>query len=576
MKLRQPTRNTAVISSRISAGRMNDRHQGHFQASRPRPPGNDTGSVSRDFFGNHGSAAAGLRTGGYPPSTRKRLLLLPFLIGALSACATSDRYDNLNAAQHSLQGAEPQFQVPVSSQDQVTPAVSSGTTFVADGTTLVAGGTTSVAGGTTLVAGGTTIAQWWDSLQDPQLSQLVQSALQHNNDVGIALANLELARTALRDATLNIQPAIDTGINVADQRQANIIGVPGAGARFTTYQAGFGAAWELDVFGRVRHAVDSAGAELDAGTASLDDVYVSVAAEVARTYIELRGAQHRLGVNQRHATNLEQTYQLTQNLLDGGFGDAFDVQRALTQWELVKAAIPNLQAQIDAAINRLSVLTGQMPVTLRSELAAAQPLPSMPPTVNVGEPIDLLKRRPDIRRAEHQLASEVARYKVSVAELYPRVSISGSIGFLATAFAELGSGGTLTHLVGPSISWDVFNRERVNNRVDAQDTRVQAQLENFEKTLLTSFEEVDNAMSALSREGESHANLRAAAEASAQAAALARQRFDIGSYSFLDVLDAQRTQLDAEDLLARSEINLSLNLIALYKALGGGWETSEI
>ncbi|MES2623984.1 MAG: TolC family protein, partial [Pseudomonadota bacterium] len=420
------------------------------------------------------------------------------------------------------------------------------------------------------------IVKWWNTLQDDQLSALVQSALEHNNDVGIAVANLELARTLLRDESLNLFPDINAGLDVTDQRLANVIGVPGAGSRFTSYQAGFDASWELDVFGRINHAIDSASAELAASSANLDDVYVSVAAEVARTYIQLRGAQHRLDVSQRNAANLAQSYQLTQNLLDGGFGDGLDVQRALTQWELAKAIQPKLQTQIDVGINRLSVLTGQMPATLRTDLATARPLPSIPPSVNVGEPIDLLKRRPDIRRAESQLASEVARYKVSVAELYPRVSISGSIGFLATAFADLGTGGTLTHLVGPSISWDVFNRERVHNRVDAQDARVQMQLEAFEQTLLTSFEEVDNAMSALTRESESRENLRAAAEASAQASALARQRFEVGSFSFLDVLDAQRTQLDAEDQLARSEIDLSLNLIALYKALGGGWQTEEI
>jgi multidrug efflux system outer membrane protein len=543
MKLRQHARSSAVSLVRILAGRSDDRHQGHFQAT-TRLPENNTGLILKE----HGSTAARSRTGVPPSSNRKqRLLLLPFMIAALSACATGAKYDDLDAVQNSLQGAEPQFQVPRSTQSNVTPTLSSSQTII----------------------------QWWDSLQDAELSALVQSALQHNNDVGIALANLELARIALRDESLNLQPNITTGLNIADQRQANIVGVPGAGSRFTTYDAGFDATWELDVFGRTGHAIDSARAELNASDANLDDVYISVAAEVARTYIQLRGAQHRLDVSQRHAANLEQSYQLTQNLLDGGFGDAFDVQRALTQWELVNATIPNLQAQIDADINRLSVLTGQMPAALQPELATARPLPSMPPSVNIGAPIDLLKRRPDIRRAEHQLASEVARYKISVADLYPRVSISGSIGFLATAFAELGSGGTLTHFIGPSISWDAFNRERVHNRVDAQDARVQAQLENFEQTLLTSFEEVDNAMAALAREGESHESLRAAAEASAQAAALARQRFEVGSYSFLDVLDAQRTQLDAEDLLARSEIKLSLNLIALYKALGGGWQADN-
>lgn len=421
-------------------------------------------------------------------------------------------------------------------------------------------------------AGGEVVSRWWDTLGDRQLSDLVDQALLHNNDVSVALANLELARTAVRTDSLQRFPDVSASVGASEQRLADDQVAPGGDSRFTSYDAGFDAFWELDLFGRLSDQLEASRAELDATQADLDQVYVTVAAEVARTYVELRGAQHRLDVGQRNVETLEQSHELTRELMEGGLGDSLDVQRSLTQLELARASLPLLSAQVEVSINRLGVLTGQMPAVLRQQLAQPQPLPSIPPSINVGDPLDLLKRRPDIRSAERRLASSIARYDMSVAELYPRVSITGMIGFVATRFADLGTGGTLTHLVAPQISWDAFNFGRVQNRVDAADARVQMQLARFEQTLLTSFEEVDNAMVALAREAERRERLIAAAEASAQASQFAQERFEVGADSFLNVLDAQRTQLNAEDMLASSEIALALNVISLYKALGGGWQ----
>jgi multidrug efflux system outer membrane protein len=470
----------------------------------------------------------------------RRLLLVSALTVMLTACATS-KQDSI--ALQLAQSAAPAFQVPQTAVQQFND--------------------------------GEVVAAWWENFQDARLTELVDDALRHNHDVGIALANLELARTQLRDSELDYLPSVDVAVTAGDQRIANMPGLPGAGARFTRYEAGFDTQWELDLFGRIRQGVNAAEADLAATGADLDAVYVSVAAEVARSYLGLRGVQYRLDIARRHVGNLEQSLQLTQRLLDGGLGNALDVQRAQAQLQLVQASLPALQAQADVLINRLSVLSGRMPATLREALVTAQPLPSLTPTLDVGEPLALLQRRPDIRRAEHQLTAAAARYDLRVAELYPRISISGTLGFLATKFADLGTGGTFNHLIGPGISWELFNRERLHNRVDAADAQVHRQLEMFEQTLLTSFEEVDNAMSSLSHEGERRDSLFAAADASARAAGLARDRFDAGADSFLDVLDAQRTQLDAEDLLAQSETQLALQHVALYKALGGGWEVTQ-
>ncbi len=418
------------------------------------------------------------------------------------------------------------------------------------------------------------VAHWWNSLEDPQLSALVDEALLHNKDIAIAVANLRRARTDLRGASLDRLPSIGSSISASEQRLADAATLGATDNRVSQYQAGFDASWELDLFGRLEQQEFASRAQFEATEAELDQAYVTVAAEVARSYIELRGAQLRLQVAERNVDILSQSAQMTQQLLDGGLGDNLDVQRATVQLELARANLPALREQIALSINRLSVLTGNMPATLRRDLERAQGLPSIPPSIAIGEPMDLLKRRPDIRRADRQLASAIAGYNVNVADMYPRVSISGSIGFLATAFADLGSGGTLTHIIGPQISWDAFDLGRVRNRIDAADAQIALQLAYFEKTLLTSFEEVDNAMYSLTAELERQASLRAAAQASAQSSGFALQRFEAGSDSFLDLLDAQRTQLVAEDQLALSEIDAALNVITLYKALGGGWELS--
>lgn len=426
--------------------------------------------------------------------------------------------------------------------------------------------------GSRVNSSGEVVSQWWQQLDDVTLNELVNSAMQHNHDVRIALGNLALARTLRDGEALNYRPTTSASVEANRQRAAEASGIPTAENPFDSYRAGFDAGWELDLFGRLRHTVEAANAELAATQAELDGVYVALAAEVAARYIQLRGLQQRRNVAQRHADNLAQSHDLTTELMNAGMGDALDVQRALTQYELVRARLPALDAQIDQTIRRLSVLTGQNPGALMQQVAGAEPLPSIPPSISTGDPKELLQRRPDLRRAEHQLNADIARYQVSVSDLYPRISISGSIGFLATRFADLGSGGTYSYLFGPRLSWDAFDMGRLQNRIDAQDIRVQNGLAEFEKTLLTALEEVENAMSSLSREGERQNRLRAAADASARASELAGERFEAGSDSFLDVLDAQRTQLEAEDLLTQSETDMALSVVSVYKALGGGWQ----
>ena len=417
------------------------------------------------------------------------------------------------------------------------------------------------------------IAAWWRQFNEEELSHLVERALNHNLDVRIALANLQEARFLLGETKFDRFPTIEADGDVTRQLQSEEAIFPPFGDRVqTTYNTGFDALWELNLFGRVSQRVAASEANLEAREADLDAFYVTIAAEVARTYIELRGAQYRLEVARKNRDNQQQTYNLTRALFEGGASDQLDIERANTQLQLTKSTIPPLEAEVTTAMNRLAVLTGEPPTALHESLRSVKALPSIPSTVNVGNPLDLLKRRPDVRAAEREFANAVAEYNVNVADLYPNVTFKGSLGFTSTSVSNLITGGAGTYLLGPQINWAAFNIGRVWARIDAADARTHARLASFEKTVLQALEETESAMVRFSREEQSRIRLQQAAASSAKAVSFAQDRFEAGIDNLLDVLVAQSTMLEAQDRLATSEINVARNLIAIYKALGGGWE----
>ncbi|CAM2008283.1 efflux transporter outer membrane subunit [Acanthopleuribacter pedis] len=419
------------------------------------------------------------------------------------------------------------------------------------------------------------VAAWWSQLEDEQLVTLVSEALAHNHDVRVALANLDEARALTRGIKRDRLPTI--GVNAAAQQQRSsdegLFG-PLPDRDSELYDVGFEASWELDLFGRVRNRILAGEARLRMAEADVQGVYVSVAVETARAYIDLRGAQYRLDVAQRNAANQRKTHELILALADAGRGDQLNVARARTQLELTQAGIPILSAEINAVLNRLALLTGDTVPDLRDQLAAVKPLPTLPDSVAVGDARGLLARRPDIRRAEHALAEATARYNLNVAELYPKVSLFGSLGFSATSLGDLAGASALTGGIGPRLQWSAFNLGRVRAHIDAADARTRAQLATFERSVLAALHETDAAMVGLTRAEESRARLREAAKAGAEAVELARLRFDAGVDDFLDVLDAERTLLLAEERLAQGEIETVQNLINVYQALGGGWQTA--
>ncbi len=415
------------------------------------------------------------------------------------------------------------------------------------------------------------VMSWWKTLEDAQLDFLISWSMDHNKDVGIALANLQEARGALRENGYDRYPTATADGSYQRNYASKETGVSVTDRSTSLYSTGLNASWELDLFGRVSAKAEGAEARERASLADLRSAYVAVAAEVAANYSGLRGAQYRLSIANRNAENQKKTYGLTKRLTEGGRGTQLDVSRALTQLELTKSTIPALEAAVTAHINRLSVLTGQVPDALREVLSEVKPMPSIPVTVNLGNVSDILSRRPDIAAAKHNVAAATADYNVASANRFPVVSIIGSLGFVATNISSFGTS-ALAASVGPSVSWSAFDMNRVRAQIDQADARAQRSLMVYEKTVLEALEELQTAVSDFSKEEERRGYLQRAARSSKESATLARARYEAGVDTFLDVLNAEATLLEAEDLLAQSEVNAALDLISVYKALGGGWQ----
>ena len=413
---------------------------------------------------------------------------------------------------------------------------------------------------------------FWKSFQDETLNALIEQALLANHDIRIAFTHLREARAIHGEARLDFVPTVTAGgshvESRASERQQSSAG---ADRDQDYYEASFDAFWELDLFGRVRRNYEAQTALVQAAEAGFYDTQVSVTAETARNYFELRGAQQRLKVAQRNAENQNETLRITQARLDAGRGTQLDVSRAQAQLSTTLATIPDFEAAVARSILRLGVLTGRSPQSLFTTLNKSQSLPALPETYSIGTPESLLRRRPDIRLAERQLASSTAAIGVAVGDLFPRISFAGSWGFDAVSSGDLGNPASETFAFGPSIQWAAFDLGRVQQRIDQREAAADGALAQYEKTVLRALEETDASLTDYAKSRLKQQHLQSGATASAEAAQLARARFDSGVADFLAVLDAERTLLEAEDQLARSQTQTATALLAMYKALGGGF-----
>jgi multidrug efflux pump len=412
---------------------------------------------------------------------------------------------------------------------------------------------------------------WWRGFQDDRFNQLIGQALANNHDLRVATARLREARALLSETGFDRYPTVTSQASFTRERASEALAISGD-RDIELYDAGFDATWELDLFGRVRRSIEASSAEVGAAEANRRDVIVSLLGEVARNYFELRGTQNRLAVARRNAENQRQTLALTIALLEGGRGTELDTSRAEAQWNSTLASIPPLEMAAKQAMYRLGVLMGQQPTALEPELSQPLPLPALPTLVALGRPEDLLRRRPDIRVTERNLAAATARVGVATADLFPRVTLAGSVALQATSLSGLGASGSETFAVGPGIFWAAFDLGRVRARIRAADARTEAALAQYEQRVLLALEETENAMVGFTRQQARRDFLRATAQASEKAQTLAHMRYQFGVADFLTVLDAERTLLEAQDRLADSETLTATALVGVYKALGGGWE----
>jgi outer membrane protein, multidrug efflux system len=412
---------------------------------------------------------------------------------------------------------------------------------------------------------------FWSDLGDSTLTMLIREAQRANLNVRVAQSRLTSARAARRLAAYDLVPTI-TGTGSASRQQFSVAQTPGVASQLPTQQlwdVGFDASWEVDMFGRVGRTVKAQGALAESSEYGLEDVQVSVAAEVARTYFDLRGAQRQLAVAGRNAVNQRKIVKLTEDRLAAGRGTAFDTERAKSVLYLTLATTPLLESQIALDRNRLAVLLGHAPNTLPAALLDTGTVLRLPDTVFVGSPDQLVHRRPDVLRAERQLAARSLFVGAARAEYLPRVTLSARAGYAATAADSLFKRGTSRLLVGPVVSFPLFDMGRVRERVEvAQAGQDEAQA-TYNATVLQALEESEGSLVTYDRAHARLAILESAVRSSARAADLAQQRFEAGLTDFLQVLDAERTLLDAESQLTQGYTSAATALVAVYKAVGG-------
>jgi NodT family efflux transporter outer membrane factor (OMF) lipoprotein len=414
---------------------------------------------------------------------------------------------------------------------------------------------------------------FWQALGDTTLNRLLEEVSRQNLDLRGAEARVGAARAARERALLDLTPSVGFVGGYSRQRLSSAM-FPQAGGAFPDqdiWDAGFDASWELDVFGRLRHNLRAQGAFNEAAQEDLRDVQVSLTAEVARTYFELRGAQEQLSVARMNAENQKRTLDLTQERLDAGRGTAFDTERAQAQLATTLASIPSREAEVAAAQYRIGVLVGRSPAAVAGELAAINPLPALPDVPAIGSPEVLVKSRPDVAAAERFAASQRALVSAAKAEYLPRLSLGASAGYTSGDFSAIGDNGTFRYGVGPIISWPGLNLGRVRAAVNERRAREDEAQAQYGQAVLRAMEDLENSMSRYRTSRERVERLAEASSASERAAELARLRFREGVSDFLQVLDSERTLLESQDQLARSRTDAAIAYASLYKAVGGRW-----
>jgi len=421
-------------------------------------------------------------------------------------------------------------------------------------------------------------AEWWAALNDASLNTLIEEAMSANHDLRLAAARIREARARRAVAGAGEFPRIDASALYSYNRESqnvwpyNSISFPGLPWDYDLYQAGFDASWELDLFGALRRGVEAANADLEASVEERRSVLISVLAEVARNYVELRAYQQQFEIAARNLQVQRETLDLTTDQARKGTATQLDVSRSAAQVSTTEASLPRLRNLQWQAMHRLAVLTGKQPGALVETLSPVKPVPTPPSEISVGVPAELLRRRPDIRQAERNLAAATARVGEAVADLYPRFSLTGFFSLQGSSIKDLSRADSATYGLGPAVQWPIFDAGRVRAVIAVRNAQQEQALARYEQVVLISLEEVHDALAAFVTEQDRRKSLRAAVLANQESTDIAKELYRRGLTDFTAVLDSERQLYQSQEALLESEAAVTTSLVALYKALGGGWE----
>jgi NodT family efflux transporter outer membrane factor (OMF) lipoprotein len=428
----------------------------------------------------------------------------------------------------------------------------------------------------------TTAVAWWNNFNDPILTQLIEKAMSGNLDLQVAAARIEEARAQQASAANAFLPGGD--LSASANRQANRIAFPDASTigfgplllkPFNTYQTGFDASWELDLFGGERRALQAADATLEASEATRDDALVSLMAEVASTYVDIRQYQAQLAITQETIKSDEDTVRIARQRFEAGESPRLDVTQAEAELEQEQAQLPydtNLLAQTEYSMD---VLLGAQPGTAHAIVATTAPIPASDKKLVLAAPAAVIADRPDIRVAERKLAAATAQQGVAVAKFFPDVSLSGFFGLLNTNAGDLIRWGSNSWMGGASVMWPILNYGSLSANLDAANAQQQEAMANYRKTILAALADVERSFTAYTQQEKFREALAKSVADNKRADAVARQRYKEGLTSFLEVLDAERTFYASQSKLAEADAHTSQNVIAVYKSLGGGWQNAS-
>jgi len=421
--------------------------------------------------------------------------------------------------------------------------------------------------------GPTDLVHWWTQFNDPNLTSLIDRAVASNLDLKQAESRLRQARAARTVVSSGLWPTFDvTGSYSHSQAPGSAKTSP---TRSHLWHSGLDAVWELDIFGGTRRNVEAADADIQAAVEDQRDVLVILSGEVALNYVELRGFQQEIVIAQNNLKAQQHTAELTKQRFTSGLVSALDVANADAQVGATLSQIPAMETSAQQTIYTLSILLGQEPTALLEELSPISTIPVTPPALPAELPSDLLRRRPDIRRAEAQIHAATARIGVATADLFPKFNLTGSAGYQSNNLGSLVNPNNSFWAVGPSVDWQIFNAGSVSANIEVQKALTEQAKLTYEKAVLTAFQDVENALVAYSNEQQSNKALEETVAANRKAVDLSTQLYTQGQTEFLNVLDAQRRLYVSQDAFVQSTRNLSSDLVSLYKALGGGWEEEK-